>query len=82
MVVSPHAVVIGACAGISLAIFHEFWAVAASRNSSRAPGAAKPQSVKAENAFEVGEQHLDLLSLTARDGVGVGPGNGARAFFD
>jgi hypothetical protein len=28
--------------------------------------AAKTQSVKPQNALEVGEQHLDLLAITAR----------------
>jgi hypothetical protein len=50
--------------GISLASFLRFWAVAARRNSSRAPfGPRSSEPVETQNAFEVGEQHLDLPAL-------------------
>jgi len=34
-------------------------------NSSCAPQATEPQSIKLEDAFEVGKAHLDLLPLSS-----------------
>jgi hypothetical protein len=45
-----------------LASFLRFWAVAASRNSSRVPlGPRNPEATESEDALEMGEQHLGLL---------------------
>ena len=53
--------------GISFASLRRFWAVAARRNSSRAPvGPSQSKPIELENAFEMGEQHLDLLAQSAR----------------
>ena len=60
---SPQVAAIGAGAGISLASLRRFWAVAARWNSSRAPFGPRNRSRELEDAFEVGEQHLDLLSF-------------------
>src|SRR3546814_2147418 len=43
-----------------------------------AVGSAKAQSVKLQDALEVREQHLDLLSLAARGDVSIGEGEIAR----
>src|SRR5665213_1448633 len=65
--------------GISLAILRRFWAVAARRNSSWAAGASQSQPIESEDAFEVGEQHLDLLPLAARYDVSVRLGDVPRS---
>jgi hypothetical protein len=48
--------------------------------------AAQPEPVEPQNAFEVGEQHLDLFSLVARGLVGIALGDlasdVARVFVD
>ena len=63
---------------MSFASFLRFWAVAANRNSSLAPlGPRRRNAVEPENALETSKQHLDLLSLTTRDGVGLGLGDRA-----
>jgi hypothetical protein len=73
---SPHVTGMTAGAGISLASFRRFWAVAARWNSSRTPlGPRNRSSVKLQDALEVGEQHLDLFALAARGLVGLGLGD-------
>jgi hypothetical protein len=39
----------------------------------RSARAAQAQSIEPEDALQMSEEHLDLLSLAARDGVGLGP---------
>jgi hypothetical protein len=57
---------IGAGSGMSFTSFLRFWAVAAKRNSSLAPLGPQAQSVECEDdALQMSEQHLDLLSLPA-----------------
>jgi hypothetical protein len=58
----PHVAKTGVGRGMSFASFLRFWAVAANRNSSLAP-LAEAQSVEPEDAFQMSEQHLDLLSF-------------------
>jgi hypothetical protein len=41
-------------------------------------GASQAQSIEAEDALEVGEQHLHLLALAVREGVGLGLDDGVR----
>src|SRR5947209_8433372 len=63
----------GSTSGLSVANFRSFWAVAARWNSSRAPQGPRNRSrSSSDDAFEVREQHLDLLALTPRDDIGVG----------
>ena len=44
-----------------------------------AAGASQSQPIESEDAFEVGEQHLDLLSLAARRNVSVCLGDVPRS---
>jgi hypothetical protein len=67
---------IGAGKGMSFASFRKFWAVAANRNWSLAPlGPRRRKSTEPEDALQMSEEHLDLLSLATRDGVGLGLGD-------
>jgi hypothetical protein len=57
--------------GLSLASFLRFWAVAASKNSSRAPrGPRSRRRPEPEDALEVSEQHLELLASVPRAFIG------------
>jgi hypothetical protein len=59
--------------GISFASFRRFWAVAANRNSSLAPlGPRRRNPSSLMMRFQVSKKHLDLFSLTTRNGVGLG----------
>jgi hypothetical protein len=49
---------------MSFASFRRFWAVAANRNSCSA-WSAQAQLTEPEDALQVGEEHLDLLSCAA-----------------
>ena len=40
--------------------------------------ASQSEPVQAQNALEVREQHLDLLALTSRRHIGLGPGDATR----
>lgn len=40
--------------------------------------AAKPKLVELQDALQMREEHLDPLSFTTRDSVGLGPCDGAR----
>jgi hypothetical protein len=67
---------------MSFASFRKFWAVAANRNSSLAPlGPRRRNRSSPRNALETSKQHLDLLSLTTRDGVGLGLGDRASPSY-
>src|SRR5580704_132662 len=58
---------------MSFASLLRFWAVAAKRNSSFCSvWAALAQSIGPEDALQMSEEHPDLLSLPARDHVGLG----------
>jgi hypothetical protein len=74
---TPHAAKIGAGKGMSFASFRRFWVVAANRNSSLAPRPAPAQSVELQDALQMSEEHLDPLSLAARDRVGLPPAKSA-----
>jgi hypothetical protein len=61
----------GKCLAQRFASFLRFWAVAASRNSSRAPlETAQSEATESEDALEMGEQHPDLLPAMTRTFVG------------
>ena len=49
-------------------------------------GTSKAQAIELEDAFEMGEQHLDLFSLAPGRDIGIGlgevPCQVARAFMD
>jgi hypothetical protein len=58
---------------MGFASFLRFWAVAANRNSFLAPfGPRWAQSIQPEDTLQMSEEHLDLLSFSTRDGVGLG----------
>ena len=59
----PHVAKMGAGSGMSFASFRRFWAVAAKRNSSLAPFGPRRQSTEPEDALQMSEEHLDLLSF-------------------
>ena len=62
----PHVAKIGSGKGMSFASFRRFWAVAANRNSSLAPlGPRRAQSIEPEDALQMSEEHLYLLSFAA-----------------
>src|SRR6476646_5112058 len=58
--------------GMSFASFLSFWAVAANELIFGSARPAEAQSVEPEDALQMSEQHLELLSLATGDGVGLG----------
>jgi hypothetical protein len=58
---------------MSFASFRRLWAVAAKKELIFSSGwTAEAQSTKPEDALQMSEEHLDLLSFSTRDGVGLG----------
>ena len=57
---------------MSFAGFLSFWAVAANELIFGSARPAEAQSVEPEDALQMSEQHLDLLSFATGDGVGLG----------
>ena len=57
---------------MSFASFLSFWAVAANELIFGSARPAEAQSVEPEDALQMSEQHLDLLSFATGDGVGLG----------